>query len=176
MDGETRGPGKAYRPIPVQMARTIALEFAKDLVIILAVDRAHGKTHSTTFARHPALKEFAAQLAEKCMASIGHDLSKAESFEDFRITPAAETAATIDRLTAERDALQAAHDRVMNLLVGPEMRLVADRDDSIKPTGRWQAITVTEEFWETFPSRERAVAHIIDQAEEWARKKAEDPT
>lgn len=98
--------GNNYLPVPVEAARAIANEFRKDVVIVIAVDRAHGQTHSTSYGRRPEEKEWAARLSEECMKTIGCDLSKATTHEDFRFRPEAETARLIEDLTTERDALK----------------------------------------------------------------------
>lgn len=73
-----------YIPVPVDAAKRIAVDFQKDVVVIIAVDAAHNETHCTTYAPHPANKTFAADLGEKLMAGTGHELAAGRFFEDFR--------------------------------------------------------------------------------------------
>lgn len=42
---------RRYKAIPVAAARRVAKDFAKDQVIIVTWDKAHGKTHVTTYGR-----------------------------------------------------------------------------------------------------------------------------
>lgn len=42
---------KKYVPVPIGAARKIAEEFDKDQVIVVCWDKAHGKTHVTTYGK-----------------------------------------------------------------------------------------------------------------------------
>jgi hypothetical protein len=96
---------RKYEPVNVSWASTISRTVRKDIVIIVSVDLDFDKTHVTTYGRHEKLKDFAAELGEKCMKAIGCDLSKGETFEDFRATPAAEAQAAIEKANEQTSEL-----------------------------------------------------------------------
>lgn len=89
----------AYRPIPVEAASRIAVQNDKDIVVIVAVDDAHQKTHFTTWGNTPQNKIRAANLATDIVVSVGESMEFAESFEDFRTVEAAVRAADIETLS-----------------------------------------------------------------------------
>jgi hypothetical protein len=72
-----------YRPVPVQAAEYIAKTFNKSMVVVLAYDRVHAKTHTTTYGVSAIEKEQAAAVGEVCTNTIGADLSRKIVYEDF---------------------------------------------------------------------------------------------
>ncbi len=74
---------KKYKPVPVEVAQKIASDFDKDMVIVLAYDKAHDRTHTTTYGVSPEDKENAARLGETLTAACGADVSAKTTFEDF---------------------------------------------------------------------------------------------
>lgn len=94
-----------YQPIPVDIARRIARDYAKGVVVIFAWDVLHDRTHCTTYAVHPGHKEFAAELGRKTLDALGVPKVAGESFEDFRARPEAEAAAEIAGLKNETERL-----------------------------------------------------------------------
>lgn len=85
-------------PIPVDVARKIARCFRKDLIVVLGYDRSVNRLHTTTYGRLPEEKQLAALCGEVCARALGVNLAETEIYEDFRTRPAAEAAATIERL------------------------------------------------------------------------------
>jgi hypothetical protein len=79
-----------YKPVPVEAARRIAVNFDKAMVVILSYDRAFSVTHTTTYGVEAFDKENAAAAGELCTKALGGDLGKKQSFEDFHndYTPA----------------------------------------------------------------------------------------
>jgi hypothetical protein len=72
-----------YVPIPVHTAKSIADNYAKSMVVILAYDPIFQVTHTTTYGKDAWEKEQAAAVGEKCSLAIGADLNKQTEFEDF---------------------------------------------------------------------------------------------
>lgn len=86
-------PGEAVDPqpylqIPAETAAGISVKFEKDIVVVVAIDRAHDKTHITTFGRVAKDKDEAAALGEfllRRMCDVGVALTEPRvTFEDFR--------------------------------------------------------------------------------------------
>ena len=75
--------GKAYKGVTVAAARKIAVEFDKDMVIILAYDAIHAMTHTTTYGKSAEDKEAAAMLGEQLTAACNVDMTKKEIHADF---------------------------------------------------------------------------------------------
>jgi hypothetical protein len=96
-----------YKPVPVQVARTIAEDFKKSQVVILCYDRVHELTHTTTYGVLPFDKENAAAAGAICAKAVGSDLAKKQVFEDFHddMNPAIQKAALdlIEKLFLRRD-------------------------------------------------------------------------
>lgn len=88
-----------YRPIDVEAARSIADRFDKDIIAILAWDRAFNRTHTTTFGKTIADKAGAAMLGEILAKAAGMGPPDVK-FEDFRTRLAAEWAREEDVLLA----------------------------------------------------------------------------
>jgi hypothetical protein len=78
-----------YLSIPVEEARKIARAFDKQIVIICAWNREHGRLHTTTYGAEPNDKIHAAQGGETVAKALGFDLERAVFNEDFRTIEAA---------------------------------------------------------------------------------------
>lgn len=91
-----------YVPVPVEAAREIAQKFAKDIVVIVATDRAHDQIHTTTYGRSQFDKIHAAELGPVLATAAGGFVPAAKMFEDFR--DPAERAVKYDALLARHDA------------------------------------------------------------------------
>lgn len=97
MNADERGL-EPYRPIPVDEARAIADRYRKRMVVILAYDGAHEKTHVTTYGVAAEDKVNAAAVGDRCAAVVGADLAQKQSHEDFRAIEASQWAERVDRL------------------------------------------------------------------------------
>jgi hypothetical protein len=75
----------AYRPVPVQVARTIAEEYQKSCVIVLAYDPVYGLLHTTTYGSDPENKAWAAQGGQIAAKALGTLPEKNVDFEDYRL-------------------------------------------------------------------------------------------
>lgn len=73
-----------YKPVPVDRAKGIALDFSKDIVIICVWDREHNLLHTTTYGVSPEDKVSAAKGGEIVAQALGMDLHKSTHYEDFR--------------------------------------------------------------------------------------------
>src|SRR5437868_5578201 len=74
-----------YVPVPVSAAQDLAEMFAKDVVVIVAYDRLHKRTHLTTFGREATDKVLAVTARHVCAEALGQDLGQeAVVHEDFR--------------------------------------------------------------------------------------------
>ncbi len=91
-----------YRPIPSAEGKILAEKYAKDVVVILAIDHEHDMVHTTTFGKSPHDKEVAAILGERLGVMLGLESEYGPRiwYEDFRQTRAAEWKAEKDRLEA----------------------------------------------------------------------------
>jgi hypothetical protein len=83
---------KPYLAVPVEVARQIARDFDKQIVIICAWNHEHGMLHTTTYGKDPADKINAAKGGETCAAALGMDLNQSKVNEDFRTVDAARNA------------------------------------------------------------------------------------
>lgn len=81
-------------PIPVSVARDVGDDHAKDLVVIVAWDRASGRTNVVTWGREPLDKAAAATAGERVAEVLG--LVAGEATEDYRRE--GEAAQRVDRL------------------------------------------------------------------------------
>lgn len=108
-----------YQPVTVDAARQIGLHFAKGVVVIVAIDLAYDLIHCTTWGASAAEKYRAAELGDLLAKTAGGDLARKTGFEDFRTRPPAEAAATIDRLTQERDRLAAELNELRSRVAAP---------------------------------------------------------
>lgn len=79
----------SYQPIPVETARQIARDFAKQIVIICAWDGTANLLHTTTYGVDALDKIAAAKGGEICAKALGTDLGKKDPNEDFRTVDAA---------------------------------------------------------------------------------------
>jgi hypothetical protein len=86
------GTMKPYLSIPVEVARQIARDFDKQIVIISAWNHEHKKLHITTYGSEPNDKISAARGGEICAKALGMDLARFEPHEDFRTLSAAKNA------------------------------------------------------------------------------------
>lgn len=78
-----------YRPVTVAAARRVAEEFDKAVVVICAIDRAHGMVHYTTFGREDCDKLDAARYGDAVARVVSAGQLKAKTvFEDFRLDAA----------------------------------------------------------------------------------------
>ena len=73
-----------YLNIPVEVAKRIAVEYAKQQVVIIAVDHPHNQFHTVTYGVSAADKVEAAKMGEFLTKQAGGDTSKAVFSEDFR--------------------------------------------------------------------------------------------
>lgn len=83
---------KPYVNIPVELARQIAQDFDKQIVVVCAWNHAHAKLHTTTYGVEPKDKRDAAKAGEICAKALGMDIGKSETFEDFRTVDASNNA------------------------------------------------------------------------------------
>jgi hypothetical protein len=100
-----------YKPVPVDLARQIATNCKKDIVVIFSIDRTFDKAHITTYGVAPADKIDAAHYGELIDQGLGCG-GPQEHFEDFRTVDAAKRAAKIDALVQAGRELLALIDAV----------------------------------------------------------------
>lgn len=93
-------PPNDYKPIPSSEAKTIAEKYDKQVVVILAIDRVHEMTHTTTYGVGPEDKLAAASLGDQLPFILGLTEGPRKFFEDFRTTQQAEWKVEKDRLEA----------------------------------------------------------------------------
>lgn len=99
-----------YIPITVEQARALAEAAGKDAIIIVALDRAHNRTHATTWGKTAPDKAGAAEVADKVTAELfGLPL---RVFEDYRLDAA--------RLKEENELLREDLPRVGAVPAGPD--------------------------------------------------------
>jgi aromatic ring-opening dioxygenase LigB subunit len=91
-------PAAGYVPVPIDMARQIAIHCRKQIVVIVSIDHAHDRTHFTTYGVEPEDKIIAGRLGEALCQATGHALSEAHTFEDFRHIDAAKRAKEVETL------------------------------------------------------------------------------
>lgn len=96
-------PRIPYEPIPVGAAIRLSREFAKDVVVIIALDLTHDKTQCTTFGVKADNKIVAARMGDFLMEKLGANLSERESFQDFRYVSEAKAKEMIDDLAKAVD-------------------------------------------------------------------------
>lgn len=104
----------SYKGVPVEAARSVGQLFDKNMVVILAYDRVHEKTHTTTWGRTPEDKLGVARLGDICAEACGADMSKTEVYQDFRAISAGEQAQKIDKLVR---ACRAAKHAISSIMV-----------------------------------------------------------
>lgn len=120
-----------YKPVPVAAAVAVADQCEKDVVVILAIDRKHGLTHTTTYGRTAEDKSEAAHLGDYLTKAIGSDLNQAVSFEDFRSEETAAKNAMLSRSAIK--LLQDVHKAIRNQSPAERRRtLEADLRDRIR--------------------------------------------
>lgn len=107
-----RGQPPPYRPVPVEAAKSISDQFAKNWVVIIAGDVAHNRMHTVTYGRSAAEKVTAAMIGEFCAAKVGAKLDESEVFEDFRAVPAAEARAELEEALRRIAKLEAENVRL----------------------------------------------------------------
>lgn len=88
-----------YKPVPVDVARQIAEQCSKSMVVILSYDPAHELTHTTTYGVEPAEKEMAADVGDRCSKLIcGDGFDKKRRYDDFRFADQAVRTKAIEQL------------------------------------------------------------------------------
>jgi hypothetical protein len=88
-----------YKPVPVDVARQIAEQCGKSMVVILSYDPAHQLTHTTTYGVEPSEKEMAADVGDRCAKLIcGDGFDKSRRYEDFRFADQAARTKAIEQL------------------------------------------------------------------------------
>jgi len=87
-----------YIPVPVAAAAAIAANYAKQVVVIVSLDRAHDLVHTTTFGERAGDKLVAAETGD-AVARLLADFDRRTPFEDWRLLDLA-------RLKEENDALR----------------------------------------------------------------------
>lgn len=97
----------AYQPVPVEAARQIGEQFAKQIVVIVAIDLLHDKNHFTTWGKRPPHKDLAAVLAETFSTALGAAPSTSQTFEDYRASSQAQWAADREKLVAKLNEAEA---------------------------------------------------------------------
>lgn len=85
-------------PVPVDAARRVADDYAKDLVVITSWDRASNVVFTATYGRTAPDKHAAARLGVILAEAAGCDMSQVTPYEDFRTATAAEWAEEKDKL------------------------------------------------------------------------------
>jgi hypothetical protein len=102
---KTQETKPAHVQIPVEIARQIAIRYAKSMVVILAYDPESQLTHTTTYGVEPIDKERAADVGERCAQLIcGDGFERRTSYEDYRFTDQGKRAQQIERLIAAAKA------------------------------------------------------------------------
>ena len=132
----------AYKPIPVWEVRSLAADYTKDIVVIVAMDRENAKLHTTTFGREPADKDIAAKWGELFAQAAGSDTTQATWYEDFRATKEAEYKAKVDalekRLEAVQDALAPlARPNESEAAVAQRVAAACDKFSTLRPAAEW---------------------------------------
>lgn len=97
---EAKVMSDGYKPIPVDVARQIAKEFRKDIVVIYTEDDVFALSHITTYGSTTLNTLVAAERGEAITKTFQMDMTRKQSFEDFRDVSQAEAAKEIERLTA----------------------------------------------------------------------------
>ncbi len=93
--GEGGASPAKYAPVPVAMAKQIAEQFGKSIVIIFAHDPVYGLVHTTTYGTTPRNKAWAAQGGEIATKALGGLVDLATHFEDYRLELAQEMLKTL---------------------------------------------------------------------------------
>lgn len=83
---------KPYLTIPVTVARQIARDFDKQIVIIVAWNHEHKLLHTVTYGTQPNDKISAANGGDIVTKALGMDLSRSKPNEDFRTVDSARNA------------------------------------------------------------------------------------
>jgi hypothetical protein len=98
-----------HTPIPVEVARRIAQQFHKSMVVILAYDPRSALTHTTTYGLDARDKEQAADVGDRCAKLIcGDGFQRRTVYEDYRFSDAGRMAELYDAAVACGKALEAA--------------------------------------------------------------------
>ena len=111
-----------YVPVPVEAARQIAAMYRKCIVIILAVDRAHDKVHTTTYGASPDVKALAAKLGDQATKAIVGCIDARQSHEDFCTRTQAQWAQEKDELLRIIDQTASDMQGLANTLLGRDVR------------------------------------------------------
>lgn len=75
---------KEYKQVPVEVAKQIAENHDRDIVVITCYSHEHKLLHSTTYGVAPADKVSAARAGEIIARALGADVSRMTEYEDFR--------------------------------------------------------------------------------------------
>lgn len=75
---------QAYRPIPVDEAKTLSSLYAKPIVVVISADDVHERLGVTSFGRGAGQAVQAARLADYLMTLIGDQSVAPQIDEDFR--------------------------------------------------------------------------------------------
>ena len=73
-----------YVPVPVEAAKQIAVQFQKQMVVIIATDNVHQQTNYTSYGVSPEEKVEAAVTAEFLSKQMGNVPEANKFSEDFR--------------------------------------------------------------------------------------------
>lgn len=95
---QLQAPETPYVSVPVSAANDIGLRYSKDVVVVIALDMDHEKMHGVSWGAKPEDKILAAKLADFLMVAAGADLSKKETFEDFRQVDLAKSRHQVERI------------------------------------------------------------------------------
>jgi hypothetical protein len=134
-----------YVPVPVEAARQIARTYAKQIVVVLSIDKVFSTTHITTYGVAAEDKIVAANIGEELAKEYGGN--PRTTFEDFKARTQAEAAETIERLTAELAHVRGERDRLfVTAYLEHQMETdpIGDRidrtyDESISQVLEWMA-------------------------------------
>ncbi|TWT38700.1 hypothetical protein [Blastopirellula retiformator] len=133
-----------YQPISVELAKQIADDYSKDVVVICAGDEKHDRLHFTSFGRDPIDKLAGARMAEMFAEQLGsYADSQQTTHEDFRDVPAANSRRHVELLVdAARRALpllQAIQKRPGNRNYDPERATnIQTAIDQLQQAIAWQ--------------------------------------
>jgi hypothetical protein len=127
---ETKAPAE-YTQVTVDLARQIAVQCKKDVIVIMSIDRQFDKTHFTTYGVTADDKLQAACFGETIATGLGCG-GPLERFEDFRTVDAATRAADIDRLGRVGQALDHALSSLLVCRTGIADELLEDLQGQLR--------------------------------------------
>lgn len=151
-----------YQPVPVAEAKSISDRYSKNQVVILAYDSNHELTHATTYGVTAFDKENSAAIAALCVETIGGDLSKKISYEDFHedMDPARfrETQEALHKSNCERAELLEQLSRIAEMLGRPGCRGIVG--------GRITLTMQTNYIVEAVQSLSRRYGELVDEMDD----------